>query len=175
MQAKKALLTVNKGGSGSSTFRATLPTSWIREMKLNEDTRNIKIEFDGTRIVITNNEEEIKMLNKLMKKAKVEIEKEIEVVGFIDDSDNTDRFLDQLSRSLTEKEILKGNSDLEFYYEKEDEIEDVTEKLLEEIKDFMSKEYKSKGETDEGGDYEGCYYETKEGHKKWKEIVEINE
>lgn len=51
-EERDAKLLVTKGGSGSSTFRATLPTKWIREMKLSEDVRDLKIAFDGEKIII---------------------------------------------------------------------------------------------------------------------------
>ena len=175
MQTKKAKLIATKGGSGSSTFRVAVPTRWIRGMGLGEETKNLKLEFDGNKIIITNNEEEATMLNKLLEVAKIEIVREMNEVGFIDDSDNTDRFLDDLARSLTEKEILKDNDDIELYYEKESEIEEIAEEVLEMIKDFMGKKYKNKGETDEKANYTGVYYEDQEGLKKWKEIIAINE
>lgn len=52
IEERDAKLLVTKGGSGSSTFRATLPTKWIREMKLSEDVRDLKIAFDGEKIII---------------------------------------------------------------------------------------------------------------------------
>ena len=45
-------MVVNKSGAGNSTFRATLPTKWIREMGLDENTRNLKLKFDGEKIII---------------------------------------------------------------------------------------------------------------------------
>ncbi len=59
---RRAKLSLTKSGGkrgGSSTFRATLPTSWIREMGLSEEARNVKLFFDGEQIIIKNNEEEI--------------------------------------------------------------------------------------------------------------------
>lgn len=52
METRKAKMIVNKSGSGNSTFRATLPTSWIREMGLSEDVRGLKLTFDGEKIII---------------------------------------------------------------------------------------------------------------------------
>ena len=48
MEYRPAKLIVNKSGSGSNTFRATLPTSFVREMGLDEDERNLEIAFDET-------------------------------------------------------------------------------------------------------------------------------
>lgn len=169
METQKFIMTVNKGGSGGVTYRSTLPVDWVRKMGLGEDNKNLKLEFNGESITITNNEEEVKMLNGLLEKAKIEIEGEIEKVGFIDDSDNYDRFLDELAKKLTEKEILKGNDDIDLYYEKEGEIEELSESLLEEIESYMKKTYKSKGSSNDRGDYTGCYYKYKEGLKKWND------
>ncbi len=58
METRKSKMTVNKGGNGGVTFRATLPVSWIRQMGLNEDNRDLKLEFDGEKITIVNNKEE---------------------------------------------------------------------------------------------------------------------
>lgn len=59
MNIRKAKLVVTKGGSGSSTFRATLPTSWIREMGLDEETRDLILLFDGKKITVLKEEEEM--------------------------------------------------------------------------------------------------------------------
>lgn len=56
MEVRKARMIVNKAGAGNSTFRATLPASWIREMGLGENNRDLKLEFDGEKIIISNNE-----------------------------------------------------------------------------------------------------------------------
>ncbi len=64
---RRAILSVSKSGGkrgGSSTFRATLPTTWVRQMGLSEEIRNVKLFFDGEQIIIKNNEE-INMLEKL--------------------------------------------------------------------------------------------------------------
>lgn len=50
---RKARLIATKGGSGSATFRATLPTNWVREMGLSEVDRNVILRFDGEKIIIT--------------------------------------------------------------------------------------------------------------------------
>ena len=43
MEKRKAKMIVNESGSGSATFRATLPTKWIKDMDLGEDERKLKI------------------------------------------------------------------------------------------------------------------------------------
>lgn len=61
MEKRYAKLVSTKGGSGSTTFRATLPSTWVRKMELNEDTRKIILSFDGEKIIIENNKEENKV------------------------------------------------------------------------------------------------------------------
>lgn len=55
-KTRKAKLIVNKNGSGSNTFRATLPAKWIREMKLSEDTRELLLTFKDNKIIIEKHE-----------------------------------------------------------------------------------------------------------------------
>lgn len=172
LEIEKKILSANKGGSGGVTYRVALPVHWIRKMGLGEDAKNLKLEFDGETITIKNNEEEVKMLERLLDLAKIEIEKEMDILGYIDDSDNNDRFLDELAKRLVEEEILQGNDDIELYYEKEIEIEELTEELSEIIAEYMKKTYKRKGDCSERGDYTGCYYKDKEGLKKWSEFGE---
>jgi hypothetical protein len=43
---------VNRSGRGSSTFRATLPSEWIRKMGLDEGERGLILEFNGESIKI---------------------------------------------------------------------------------------------------------------------------
>jgi len=171
MEIRKAKLLANtrKSGSGGTTFRATLPSTWIRKMGLSEKNRDLKLEFDGEQIIIKNNEEEIKMMNNLLEKAKMEIEKEMEEMGYIDDSDNADRFLDGLARELVEKEILQGNDDIDLYYEKEGEIEELAEDLLEELNSYASDKYSLvKVEHEFGHGYDNwCYVKDYEGLVKW--------
>ena len=57
MEIRQARMIVNKSGKGSSTFRATLPTIWIREMGLDEDIRDLVLEFDSKEIKIKNKKE----------------------------------------------------------------------------------------------------------------------
>ena len=54
METRRAKLVVNKGGQGGTTFRATVPTKWIRNLGLNEETRDIRLIFDSDRIIIEN-------------------------------------------------------------------------------------------------------------------------
>lgn len=159
MDYRKARLIVNKSGGtaskGGVTFRVTLPSNWVRKLKLDEDNRNVKLYFDGKKIIIENNEEEIKMLNKILEDAKVKIEKEMAEMGYIDDTDETDRFIDNLARDYEEE------------YEEKLDFDDI----LEMLEDYMKKTYKRKGSSD-NGHYSGCYYKYKEGLKKWESLGE---
>lgn len=108
------------------------------------------------------------LLQKLLPQAEVKIQEEIRRTGFIDDSDNADRFLDGLAIELATEEILKDNKTIELYYEKEHEIEQLTEQLLQKIKDEIMNKYNCFS-TITNGHYEGCYYETIDGLKAWEE------
>lgn len=109
-------------------------------------------------------------MKSLLQKARVKIQEEIRRIGFIDDSDNSDRFLDKLAMELATKEILKDNKAIELYYAKEHEIEQLQEQLLEEIKNEIMNKY-NRFYLCKNGYYEGCYYETSEGLKAWKEVI----
>lgn len=52
IEKRQAKLIVNKSGSGSLTTRATLPISWIKKMGLDENSRDLSLEFDGEKIII---------------------------------------------------------------------------------------------------------------------------
>lgn len=60
MNIRKAKMIVNKAGAGNSTFRATLPTSWIREMGLDEENRNLIIMHYKNKITIIKERGELK-------------------------------------------------------------------------------------------------------------------
>jgi len=166
MRTRKARMIVNVSGGkrgGSSIFRATLPTTWVRQMGLGEEVRNIKLFFDGEQIIIKNNEEEIKMLKKLLKKALQEVEVEMNRAGFIDDSDDMpERFLDGLAKKLVETELAPYPYDIELYYEKEKEIEELAEELLTMIKEEIMPDYNSYSSN---GRY--CYYRGKKDLVAW--------
>ena len=98
-----------------------------------------------------------------LQKAEIKIKKEMNRIGFIDDSDGiTNRFLDSLTRDLIEEALRDIN------YEKEDEIEELQEEVLQEIKNFMKKHYKYISKL-EGGNYIAFYY------KADKEFKDLNE
>ena len=142
-RVRRAKLSVNASGGergGSSTFRATLPTSWIREMGLSEDIRDIKLEFDGEQIIVKSNEEERKMLEKLLKKAMEEVGKEMDRMGYIGDTDDIpEEFLDyisELAKELVTNELVSDPEDnIELYYEKEEDIEYLADELIDMIEE----------------------------------------
>lgn len=109
-------------------------------------------------------------MKKLLQKAQVKIQEEMNRLGYIDDSDYTDRFLDNLALELAKEKILKGNDDIEFYYEKEYEIEDLQVKLLKEIKDKIMSKYRCFCTCNEYGRYEACYYEVDKDFESWDEF-----
>lgn len=59
MNIRKAKMVSSKGGSGSSTFRATLPAAWVREMGLSEEVRDLIIMHYNGKITIIKEEEEM--------------------------------------------------------------------------------------------------------------------
>lgn len=60
MEQRPLKINRTKGGSGSISFRISLPTSWIKAMELDHDNQAI-VTFDGEKIIIkkaTGQEEE---------------------------------------------------------------------------------------------------------------------
>jgi len=105
------------------------------------------------------------LIEKLLEIAREKIKEEMaRDAGFIDDSDDMpERFLDCLAKELVEKELVPNKDDIELYYEKEGEIEDLSEELLNMIKEeIMSKEYNSYG-----NDGRYCYYKDKRDLIAW--------
>lgn len=41
-----------KGGSGSTTTRISIPIDWVRKMKVDENEREVEVMFDGKKITI---------------------------------------------------------------------------------------------------------------------------
>ena len=56
METKTVKVIFNRSGGtagkGGITNRVTLPTTWIREMGVTEESREVKISFDGRKIII---------------------------------------------------------------------------------------------------------------------------
>lgn len=112
MEVRKAKMIVNASGAGSSTFRATLPSTWVRKMGLDEEKRNLKLYFDGERIIIKNNdnEEEIRMLKKF---AHLE---ELEYQGLIAATKEDEKAIQEYINNLAIDERLTIDDDLRVYY-----------------------------------------------------------
>lgn len=66
METRKAKMIVNKAGAGNSTFRATLPALWIREMGLGEEERELLLKFDGEKIIIEKKENSMENIVKVL-------------------------------------------------------------------------------------------------------------
>ncbi len=98
------------------------------------------------------------MLEKLLEKARKEIEKEMNRVGYIDDSDLTDRFLDNLAYELT-----MNNEKID-----QDEV-------LAAIKDEIMIEYNKIGFVNDAADYTGCYYKDVKDAIRWAKKMEGND
>lgn len=56
MEEKRARVIFNKSGGtagkGGITNRITIPTTWIKEMGITEDKREVNLSFDGKKIII---------------------------------------------------------------------------------------------------------------------------
>lgn len=104
--------------------------------------------------------EEENIMNELIGIAKKAINKEIEKVGYIDNSDNADRFVDTLVAEYVERSF------------DEDEAEDAKEELTEALIDYLDEAYEKAGEVDEAGNYKGCYYVNEKGLAKWEKFFE---
>ncbi|MTI47864.1 MAG: hypothetical protein FH761_08485 [Firmicutes bacterium] len=154
MEERKAKLSVNRSGGTASkkgvTFRVTVPSKWVRDMGLSEYNRHIKLIYDSKEIKIINNEKEMEKLNEILEKSSEKIENEINRLGYIDDTDECDRFLDNISK---ECEDVYG---IDF------------DEILEMLTNHMKKTYKKKGSCDKTGHYSGCYYKNREGLKAWE-------
>lgn len=87
----------------------------------------------------------------LLNKAIEQIEIEMNLMGKIDDSDNSDRFLDNLAYHLASTKA----SD-------EQAIEKLQEELLENIQSHMKEFYHQYGECDDTGRFTGGYEPRKE-------------
>ena len=57
MERRIAKLNISSAGgsasSGSKTCKVTLPTSWVEEMEINRDHRDVELAFDGTTITLS--------------------------------------------------------------------------------------------------------------------------
>lgn len=53
MESRNAKISFNKSGRGSMTPKLTLPMSWIKEMGITEDEREIQICFSEGKIIVS--------------------------------------------------------------------------------------------------------------------------
>ena len=95
---------------------------------------------------------------KLLEKAELKIQEEIERVGYIDDSDGVDRYLDNLAEELAEELAKEG------------EIEELKEEVLQEIKDKIMTKYNKFYTCHENAEYRGFYTD-----KKFNNLDEFEE
>ncbi|MDB8791704.1 AbrB/MazE/SpoVT family DNA-binding domain-containing protein [Romboutsia sp. 1001216sp1] len=52
-ETRELKISFQKSGVGSQTNRVTIPTSWIREMNITEDDRNVEVTFNKNDKTIT--------------------------------------------------------------------------------------------------------------------------
>lgn len=52
MKTRRLKVLFTKGGSGSTTTRLGLPSTWVREMGISENEREVEVMFDGEKITI---------------------------------------------------------------------------------------------------------------------------
>lgn len=56
IETRKRRLMINKAGGtagkDSVNYRVSLPAPWIKDMGLSEENRELKLEFDGEKIII---------------------------------------------------------------------------------------------------------------------------
>ena len=120
METRKGKLIVNKTGSGSSTFRATIPNKWVRSLGLNESIRNLEISFDGTQIIIKNDEEMNDMEITKMEMKYVKMIEMLEELGKIDID-----HIEDLKTTVRELKLLGHEAYIEEGYLKLD-VDEIT-------------------------------------------------
>lgn len=52
MESRNMNIIFNKAGSGSMSTKVSIPISWIRQMGISQDDRNVVLEFDGKQIIV---------------------------------------------------------------------------------------------------------------------------
>lgn len=99
-----------------------------------------------------------RMMEDLALDAQEAIDEEMDRVGFIDDSDNIERFLDTLAEGLL-AEIDKDfdNTDLDW--------------LTYEMKELMAEKYGKIGECDKAANYSGFFYKSDERFETIEEFL----
>lgn len=145
MEKRRLKMIFNKSKQGTLSPRITIPSSWTRELHINEDEREVNVYFINNQIIIA--KEEVKMNKDLvMAEIKNEIKKEMEEKKYICDSDNTDRFVDKLVMNILEN------------FSNQEEIEECAAELIEKANKFLEENYKRIGTVANNGDYIGYYY-----------------
>lgn len=123
---------------------------------------------------LKNNEKKKEILEKLLKRALAEVDKEIDRTGFINDSGDIpdryffDSFIDDylgcfewVEKELVENELVPD--DIESYDKKREEIEKLTDKLIDMVKEQVKIKYNCYSL--DGG--RRCYYKTKKDLISW--------
>lgn len=113
MEVRKLKIMFQKGGSGSTTTRISIPLSWVREIGANEKEREVKVMFDGQKITIQKLE-----CNRFYNGAVVDMENLKKVLA----DDNT-------TGDMTTEEIDTIKSFVQ--YDSEEDMEYLLEKLQE--------------------------------------------
>lgn len=150
MEKRKAKILFTKSGTGSRSTRITLPVSWVDTLRATQEDREVFLYQIGNQIIIS--KEEIEMdVKRAVDLVKTEIENEMKVTMFIDDSDNIERFIDKAI-----KEVIVA---LSSNYDEEEENKDLYfDDILDEIGTYMKENYKKIGESI-NGEYVGYYYD----------------
>ena len=52
LETRELKVIFGKAGNGYPTYRLTLPTSWIDELKITEDERILRATLDGNKIIL---------------------------------------------------------------------------------------------------------------------------
>ena len=52
MEERKLNITFSKSGSGSITPKLSLPSTWIKEMNISQEDREVIVKFENGKIII---------------------------------------------------------------------------------------------------------------------------
>lgn len=152
MEKRKQNIIFNKSGAGNISYKISLPTTWINDLEVKEDDREVNIYKLSNKIIITKGEIEIDekiVLNEVLEECK----KELETTGFICDSDNVERFIDN--------EVRKSIIALSNEYTQDDNLEDYFDDICEQVNDYLKNNYKEVGYYKDNADYVGYFYGNK--------------
>ena len=83
MEKRKAKIIVGAAGGtahkGSKTYKVSLPSTWINELGLNEDKRDIELVFDGEKILV----QPVKTIGDF-RKEKLNLDHDVRGIRFLD-------------------------------------------------------------------------------------------